>query len=282
MSPSSAFVTIFAQALPHPPRPPVHTSPGAGTYTVMHPSELVRGKWHGRGAQGPPRWCLGTPMPRHALGTGEGHPPYQFGVGQEASWPHAPLQAATSDGSSIPARAPRHSVGGGGSPRLPGPAARSCRGSSALPCHAVPAHGHRQSLPAPALSRSKATAQPCGGEGWGGGGAGGTVAEETAGARPAGHGDTDGAAGEPRLRPPSDGAGKMTAGTRRVQLTQGKPLLRTSKEKEEKNPDKHTETPAKPSVSPAHWVSPGRREMKPPCKPTSGHLIRKTVPKGVP
>lgn len=45
----------------------------------------------------------------------------------------------------------------------------------------VPAHRHWRSLAAPALSRSKATPCPHGGEGQGGGGAGATGAERTAG-----------------------------------------------------------------------------------------------------
>lgn len=45
----------------------------------------------------------------------------------------------------------------------------------------VPVHRHWWSLAAPALSRSKATPCPLGGEGQGGGGAGATGAERTAG-----------------------------------------------------------------------------------------------------
>lgn len=61
----------------------------------------------------------------------------------------------------------------------------------------------------------------------------------------------------------------------------GKTLAREQQGERGKKPDKHTETLAKSSTRAAHWASPGRKEMKAPCKPTSGHLIRKTVPKGI-
>lgn len=73
VSPSSALVAVFAQVQPppHPLWPPVHTSPWAGTYTsAMHPQEMAREKQHGGVTRGPSPWCLGTAMPRHALGQG--------------------------------------------------------------------------------------------------------------------------------------------------------------------------------------------------------------------
>lgn len=45
-------------------------------------------------------------------------------------------------------------------------------------------------------------------------------------------------------------------------------------ERVKKKSDKYTETLAKSSTSLAHWVSLGKNEMKPPHKPTSGHLSR--------
>lgn len=47
-------------------------------------------------------------------------------------------------------------------------------------------------------------------------------------------------------------------------------MLRTSKKKGEKNPTEiHPETLAKFSTILAHWVSLGRKEIKPTCKPTT-------------
>lgn len=62
------------------------------------------------------------------------------------------------------------------------------------------------------MSRSRALPGPTAGEGWGGGGTGGTTAKRMAGAWPAGHRDTDGATREPWLWPPNGEQEKQVLG----------------------------------------------------------------------
>lgn len=133
---------------------------------MVNPRELAGDKGH-REAQGPLPLCLTAVKPWVT--------PSLIGCGAAAGLVHP------STLSPWMAPAPQNSVGGGNSLWLPGWAARSCRGSSAHRCHAVPAHKHWRSLAAPALSRSKATPCPHGVEGQRGGGAGGITAKRTAG-----------------------------------------------------------------------------------------------------
>lgn len=175
------------------------------------------------------------------------------GAGAELAWctpPHCHLRWL---------RPPQDSVGGGDSPWLPGWAARSCQGSSAHQCHAVPAHGHWRSLAASALSRSKATPCPHGGEGQEGPGAGGITAKGTAGHSQLGTRTQmvlpESCSSDQQVM----GQEKKIAERRTVQMTEKSPCSRSARKKGKRTPEIHPETLAKLSTMLAHWFSLGRR-----------------------